>query len=193
MLLAGRLINRVGPRILLTCGFGLTVLSLWQMAGYNLQMSESTVIWSNLVQGIGLGFITVPLMTAAFFTLDPVLRPEGTSIYSLSRNLGSSIGISWMQTLLTRNTVAAHSSLVEHVTLYSPQVALSNLPAQMNLSTPGGLGVLEAEVTRQASMIGYVDDFKLMMVMTAVTIPLILLMRMRNTAAARDAVHVPLE
>lgn len=105
MLFAGRLVGRIDSRLIIALGFGLTALSLWEMAGYTPQITEWDIAWPGFVQGMGLGFTSVPLTTMTFSTLARHLRPEGTSIYSLSRNIGSSIGISVMQTLLVRNTV----------------------------------------------------------------------------------------
>lgn len=177
MTLAGRLVGPLKARNLIASGFAIAAFSLWQMAGYNLYMGEGTVIWSGFLQGLGLGLISVPLTTATFSTLDPQLRGDGTSIYSLSRNIGSSIGISFVQTELTRNTQIAHASLVEHINVYNPLALPDALPPLWNLHSASGLAALNAEVTRQASMIAYVDDFKLLFVLTLVVIPFLTLMR----------------
>src|SRR3546814_4188991 len=97
-------------RLILAMGFGLTAFSLWQMSGYTPQLSEWDIVWPGFIQGMGIGFTSVPLTTMTFSTLNQALRPEGTAIYSLSRNVGSSIGISVMQTLLVRNTARMHST-----------------------------------------------------------------------------------
>lgn len=148
-------------------------------------MDEGTVIWSGFLQGLGPGLISVPLTTATFSTLAPQLRGDGTSIYSLSRNIGSSIGISFVQTELTRNTQIAHSSLIEHINAYNPLAQANVLPWVWNLDTPSGLAALNAEVTRQASMIAYVDDFWLLFLLTLVVMPFLALMRppARKTSA----------
>jgi len=177
MMLAGRLVGPVNPRTLISAGFGIAAFSLWQMSGYSLYMSESTVIWSGIVQGLGLGLISVSLTTATFSTLAPHLRGDGTSIYSLSRNIGSSIGISFVQTEFTRNTQIAHSSLVEYVSRFNPLAQPDVLPSIWNLDTRSGIAALNAEVTRQASMIAYVDDFKLLFVLTLTVMPLLLLLK----------------
>jgi DHA2 family multidrug resistance protein len=109
-------------------------------------------------------------------------RSDGTAIYSLSRNIGSSIGISVMQTLLTRNTALFHSQMVEHINLASPAVQ-AGLPAVYNLATPQGLAALNNEVTRQASFLATLNDFKIMMAVTLASIPLLLLMRKQSHAA----------
>jgi MFS transporter, DHA2 family, multidrug resistance protein len=73
-------------------------------------------VWVGVVQGVGLGFLFVPLSAATLATLSPAQRTEGAGLYSLSRNIGSSVGISVVNALLTRNTQINHASIVEHVT-----------------------------------------------------------------------------
>ena len=174
MMLAGQLAGRFQARALIGAGFAISAFSLWQMSGYTFEMSEGVVIWTGFVQGLGLGLISVPLTTATFSTLDPMLRGDGTSIYSLSRNIGSSIGISFVQAQLTRNTQIAHSSLVEHVNPFNP---LLQAGSHWNTATASGLAALNAEVTRQASMIGYVDAFRLLMLLALSVLPFLLLMK----------------
>ncbi|WP_436659286.1 DHA2 family efflux MFS transporter permease subunit [Paraburkholderia xenovorans] len=177
MMLAGRLVGPLKPRNLIAIGFSIAAFSLWQMSHYNLDMAESTVIWSGFLQGFGLGFISVPLTTATFSTLAAHLRGDGTSIYSLSRNIGSSIGISFVQTELTRNTQVAHSSLVEHINAYNPLAQPDALPSMWDIHSSAGLASLNVEVTRQASMIAYVDDFRLLFMLALVVMPFLLLLK----------------
>src|SRR6204780_1042751 len=116
MLIAGRVIGKVDLRLTLLVGFLISAFALWQMTGYSLDLSEADIIVPGMIQGIGTGLVFVPLSAATFATLSPEMRAQGTSLYSLVRNVGSSIGISLVQTLLIRNTVIAHSSLAERVT-----------------------------------------------------------------------------
>jgi DHA2 family multidrug resistance protein len=181
MFISGRLMGKIDLRLIIGGGFALTAFSLGQMTGFDLQMSSSTVLWSGVAQGLGTGFITVPVAAAAFVTLPRSLRNEGTAMFSLMRNLGSSIGISAVQALLTRNTQIVHAQLAEHVTPYNPL-----LQAQLHGQSPTlqSMAGLNAAVTEQAAMIAYVDDFKVMMVLTLAALPLALLMRKGNAGAA---------
>jgi DHA2 family multidrug resistance protein len=110
------------------------------------------------------------------------MRAEGTALYSLVRNIGSSIGIAMVQALLVRNTQVAHASLGAHLTIANP--ALSDPSGAYNLASSGGAALLNAEITRQASMIAYVDDYWLMMILTAAVIPMLLLIRPPKRGAA---------
>jgi DHA2 family multidrug resistance protein len=185
MFIAGRLMGRVDVRLIIGAGFALIAFSLWQMTGFDLQMSSSPVLWSGVAQGLGTGLITVPVSAAGFATLNRSLRNEGTAIFSLMRNLGSSIGISAVQALLTRNTQIVHARLAEHVNPYNPL-----LQAQLHGQSPTlqSLAGLNAGLTEQAAMIAYIDDFKLMMVLTLAALPLVLLIRKGNAAAAAPVV-----
>ncbi len=177
MLVVGRLVGRIDLRILLAIGFAITAFSLWQMTRYNLMLTQSEIIWPSVIQGVGLGLIFVPLSAAAFATLAPQLRADGTAIYSLLRNIGSAIGIAVVQALLVRNTQLAHAGLVSNLSAANPTPSNSALAAAFNLAQPTGFIALNDEVTRQAAMIAYVDDFLFMLILTLIVIPLLLLIR----------------
>lgn len=177
MLLVGRLIARVDIRFLLLAGFSIAAFSLWEMSQYTLVLSEADIIWPGFIQGIGLGMIFVPLSTATFSTLSPEMRAEGTAIYSLVRNIGSSIGISLVQTLLTRNTQIVHAGLVEHVSHYNPIFTDEKVSSVYDINSVSGLVALNNEINHQAAMTGYIDDYWMMFILTITVIPLIFLMR----------------
>ncbi|MGH8712960.1 MAG: DHA2 family efflux MFS transporter permease subunit [Casimicrobiaceae bacterium] len=175
MMIVGRLVGRMDVRLIIAFGFLLTAWSLWQMTGFSLLMDSSLIIWSGVIQGIGTGFAYVPLAAVAFATLAPRLRNEGTAVFNLMRNIGSSIGISVVQIMLTRNTQIVHSTLAEHVTPYS-----HFLPSQIGpdgWTSAQGLAALNHRVTEQAAMIAYNDDFQMMLMLTLCVIPLVVVLR----------------
>jgi len=186
MMFVGRLVGKVDLRLLLGTGFLITAFSLWQMTQYTLVLSQSDIVWPGVIQGLGLGLVFVPLSAATFATLSPAMRAEGTAIYSLIRNIGSSIGIAMVQTLLARNTQTVHASLTEHITTTNPELL-------NNLATPEAAAALNNEITRQASMISYVDDFWLMMIATLCVIPLLLLIKPPAKAAPAAVDHAAME
>jgi DHA2 family multidrug resistance protein len=179
MFVVGRLVGKVDFRLVIAMGFGLTALSCWQMTHFYLQMDSSTVVWSGIAQGLGTGFVYVPLATATFATLQPTLRNEGTAIFNLSRNIGSSVGISVVETLLTRNTQILHSALAEHITPYMTGQAAP---------TGSALANINAAVTRQAAMIAYNDNFQLMLYLCLAAAPLVLLLRKGAVKPASEPV-----
>lgn len=193
MIFVGRIINRVDTRLIIGAGLLMTGLALWQMSHFALQMSMSAIIWSGVAQGVGLGLVFVPLSTISFATLSPGHRTEGAAIFSLMRNIGSSIGISMVEALLTENTQIAHASLVEHVRPDNPNFQSPNLQAPFSLSTQSGLEALNNAVTQQASMIAYIDDYHMMMLIALGVIPLLLLMRKPRGKPAHDPATAALD
>ncbi|WP_034187056.1 DHA2 family efflux MFS transporter permease subunit [Burkholderia seminalis] len=189
MLVVGRLIGRVDLRILIFMGFALTALSLSQMAGYTIVLSEHDIVWPGVVQGIGLGLVFVPLSTLTFATLTPEMRADGTAIFSLIRNIGSSIGISLVQTMLSQHTQIVHSSLVEYITRFNPML----LDATGAIPTVAQLAILDQQINAQAAMIGYIDDFKFMMWMSLLVIPLLLFVRPPRRGEASQQAHAVMD
>jgi MFS transporter, DHA2 family, multidrug resistance protein len=177
--------GKLDIRVIIGAGFALTAVACWQMTGFDLQMDSARLVWAGVLQGAGVGFVYVPLASAAFATLSPALRNEGTAFFSLVRNIGSSIGISVVNTLLTRNTQIMHAALGEHVNRYNPMLHATLPPGRPTLRT---LASLNATVTEQAAMIAYNDNFKLMMVLSVAAIPLVLMLRRGGGNAA--PVHV---
>jgi DHA2 family multidrug resistance protein len=194
MLIAGRIIGKVDLRLTLLVGFLTTAFALWQMAHYSLDLSPSDIIWPGVLQGIGTGLVFVPLSAATFATLAPEMRAQGTAIFSLIRNIGSSIGISLVQTMLVRNTVIAHAALTERVTAASSAWNNPAVAQAYDVARSSGAAFLDATVTQQAAMIAYIDDFWLMLFLTLIVIPLLLLIRppSRQRGAELDA-HAAME
>jgi DHA2 family multidrug resistance protein len=188
MFLVGRIINRVDNRLIILFGLALTAVSLWQMSGFSLDMGLAPVISSGLLQGFGLGCTFVPLNTLALSNLPRHIMTQGTAMRSLMRNLGGSFGISIFEALLAENTQIVHSRLVEQLRPDNPLAHTPYLAPPFSLTSPAGVAALNAEVTRQAGMVSYIDVYRLMMLIVIVTIPLLLLVRRadapRNRAAA---------
>ena len=195
MLIVGRLTGKVDLRILLTVGFGITAFSCWQMVHYDLTMTQSAIIWPGLLQGFGLGIVFVPLTAATFATLSPELRPDGTATFSLMRNIGSAIGIAVTQVLLVRNTQIVHAGIVENMSRANPTLFTSPLGTVLGLQHLPGVAALNDEVTRQAAMIAYLDDFRLLLILTLMVIPALVLVRppKKQQAPPGDAEVVALE
>jgi DHA2 family multidrug resistance protein len=152
-------------------------------------MNSQPVFWSGLIQGLGTGMAYVPLAAMTFATLPRDLRDEGTALFSLTRNIGSSIGISVVQALLISNTQIMHASLAEHVSPFN----LINRNPQLaeQLSSPQGIAALNAGLTGQAAMIAYINNFKLMLILMLLALPLLLLAR--RTTVTTGAPHVAAE
>ena len=188
MMAVGRLVTRFDVRIIMAVGLLLTAYSLWQMTQFSLLMNSWPIIISGIAQGLGVGLVYVPLSTVAFTTLPAALRNEGTAFFNLLRNVGSSIGISVVEFLLTQNTQRLHASLAEHVTPYTATDSTALTSAHLSTGSLRGLEALNATVTNQATMIAYIDDFRLMMVLTLATIPFLFIIKKVRPAAGSHAV-----
>jgi DHA2 family multidrug resistance protein len=177
MIVVGKIMTRVDARLLILLGLALTALSLYQMTGMSLEADEWFLIRTGALQGLGIGFVFPPLSTLAFVTLPPHLRTEAAGIFSLMRNIGASIGISVVETILVRTIQVNHQELVEH--LHPFAAALRALPPDSlwNMRTAASLMMMNGEVNRQAAMLAYVADFKFMMIVTLAVVPLLLLLR----------------
>ena len=191
MILVGRLVRVVDARILVVTGLSLTAWSLYDMTGFSPQMDDWLIIQSGIIQGLGLGLVFVPLSTIAFATLEPRFRTDAASLFSLVRNLGSSIGISVVTVVLTRNTQSNHSELSAAINPFNPN--LQGISPGAAAGNPTLLSQMDQLVNQQAAMISYVDDFKLMMIVTLCAIPLALLLRKPKAVASgggAPAVHM---
>jgi MFS transporter, DHA2 family, multidrug resistance protein len=177
MFLVAPLITRVDNRLIILFGLLMTSAAMWQMSQFSLQMSMASVVISGLMQGFGLGCTQVPLNIIALSTLPRHIMTQGTAIRSLMRNLGGSTGISILVATLAQNTQTVHSRLVEGLRADNPLAQAPYLAAPFSLTTPSGMAALNAEVTRQAAMVAYIDDFKLMMLIALASISLLLLLR----------------
>jgi len=185
MLVVGRLVGKVDPRLLVLFGLSLTAASLYQMTAFSLAMNDWPLIVSGVVQGFGLGFVFIPLSTVAFQTLDPRLRTEASGLFNLVRNLGSSIGISVMAALLVSNTQVNHADLASQISLFNPNLGNLGIPPSLLASQAGQVTAAQIDglITQQSVMIAYLDDFRAMFWITLCAVPMLLLLRYQKMPA----------
>jgi len=177
MLVVGRLMGRVSTRLLLGAGLGLTAWSLYEMTGWTPNVSQMTVVAIGVVQGVGLGLLFTPLSVATLSTLSSEQRAEGAGLFSLSRNIGSSVGISAVNSLLVANTQVNHADIAQHVTAVNRIFDNPTIAQYWNPVTAAGRAALDAVVTQQAQIIAYIDDYKLLMIATLIAIPLLIVFK----------------
>ena len=186
MLVVGKLIKKVDTRVLLGIGLALTAWSFYAMTGWTPNVSQMTIMGVGVIQGIGLGFIFVPLSVVTLSTLSSDLRAEGAGLYSLSRNIGSSVGISVVNSLLTTNTQVNHAEIVQHVTAVNRILSDQNIAEFWNPLTAAGRAALDAVITQQAQIIAYIDDYKLLMIATLAVIPLLIVFKQASDGDGKD-------
>jgi MFS transporter, DHA2 family, multidrug resistance protein len=171
-LICGRLIGKTSARLLVGIGFATGAYALYEMTSWTPDVSEWTMISVGFLQGLSLGFLTIPINIITFATLPSELRIEAAGIYSLMRNLGSAIGISVTGALLEMNTQVNHAIIAGGMSPFNRAVQGSR---SWNFGSTQGTTLLDQEITRQAQIIAYIDDFKLMLVIAVIVLPLLLL------------------
>jgi MFS transporter, DHA2 family, multidrug resistance protein len=188
MMVVGRVINRLDPRLFLAAGLALTAWSLGEMTTFTPDVSQSALVWNGVIQGAGLGFLFTPLSTVTFSTLPAELRTQGTSLFSLLRNLGSSIGVSVVMFMLERNTQAMHAQLSQFANPLNPALHGPWVGRIWNLGTLAGRAALDGAINRQAVIVAYMDDYRMMAILALAAMPLVLLLRRAKSATSDEHV-----
>ncbi len=163
--------TRIDVRLFVVGGLALVVYANWLMLFYSPAMDWRPVAVAGLLQGAGLGMLMPALTRAAFSTLDPKFRPEGTALFNLSRLYGSTIGIAVVQIFFYNNTQAMHLALAKDLTPYRAAAHVAG-----SLARPG-LAALNDMITGQAAFVAVIDQFKVMMVAMLIVSPLVLFLR----------------
>ena len=176
MIAGGRLMQRLDGRLVIALGMVMIIISLWMQTRFNLAMDDHLIIWSGAVQGLGVGLSLTTINYLAVATLPPALRTDGAAAYTLTRSIGSSIFIALMTSMLARNIQINHAEVGAAMrdasmpflmsAMYGGSYAIGRLAAMANV-----------EVTRQATMIAYIDDFWMMMWMVILAMPILLLIK----------------
>jgi DHA2 family multidrug resistance protein len=186
MWLVERLMKLMDARLLVLIGLGIVSFSLHLMAGFNLQVSERELIYTGVLQGLGLGLLFVPVSILTYATLSPSLRAEGTALFSLSRNLGSSVGVSIVMAALTRNMWINQQELAGRMQL-TPELMAALPPAPEMMGMPMAI---YSELAHQAAEIAYVNNFQLLMWISMASMPLVFLLSKLQAPPAQRQVPV---
>ena len=187
MMFAGRLAMRIDPRFLMTCGIALLLWSMWDMSGWTPRIDSTTLIIVTFLQGVGMGFVFVPLNLTAFATLAPHYRTDGSALMNLTRNIGSAIGVSVTTTVLATSVQVMHSQLSGYASGFNRALGINAPGLMMNPQIPFGLANLNGMIEMRAEVIAYSNDF---LFMTYVSLPaflIIWLMKKPNFSAQQPA------
>ncbi len=195
MILFGRIGNKVPPRVLICVGALLTSLTGFMLMDINPDTSSSQIFWPLVYRGMGSVLIFMPLSMA---TLGPLPKKDiaaGSGLYSLTRQLGSSIGIALITTLLARREALHRSVLVEKITAFRPAYdeRLSILSGGFSSAGAGqdargqALQIMDRAVNGQATLLSYDDLFFYVAVLFILSLPLLLLLGGKGGKAAQDA------
>jgi MFS transporter, DHA2 family, multidrug resistance protein len=179
---------------LIFVGMVLTAATLHEMVGFTNMTAGSTIVVVSIVQGIGLGLVFVPLSTVAFTTLPAHLRTDGSAILTLVRNIGSSIGIPVVIATLVNSTTVMHAQLAEYITPFNTALQVQDVLAVIDPATDAGRALIDNMLTQQATIIGFSNSFKLLMILSLVSLPFLLIIgssKVKTAAAGPpgEAVH----
>jgi DHA2 family multidrug resistance protein len=197
LILAGQLIGKIDGRILIAIGIVVRALSLFMLGSLNLQISMWNIVWPNIINGFANGFLFVPLTTLTVATLSNEEMGRGTGLYSLTRNMGASFGISMVTTLLVRGGQRHQDLLAGHLTPFNPAFRhlLNRLDrlfaSHVGLAAPlqRAYAVIYHLLQQQASLWAYVDDFRLLAILTLCCLPFLLLFRKGVTRSRQIPSH----
>ena len=191
MFVVGRLVSIVDNRLIMLVGISILAVSMYQMTHFSLLMGAGPIMLSGVLQGMGMGLLFVPLTTMAFSTLDTRFRTEAAGLFTLVRNVGSSVGISILAGVQIRASKMAYAEMIPHIRKDNP--AFLAQARQFNLSDPMTLAGLSGQVSRQAAMVGYIDAFKAIMIICFVAMPLLILLKQPKTRQTKTDSHMAME
>ena len=180
MMLMGRIINRVDPRLLIAMGVVIFTEGTHFTTQYSLTIDEFWVVFPLVIQGLGLGLVFVPLSTVAFSTLDPRYASEAAGLFSVLRTIGSAIGISIVATVMTDHSQIAWNQLGGFLNGENPALRDYLAHAHLSLHAAQTPYLLARELGRQSSMAGILDGYYLVTWSFAAMLPLVLLLRYKK-------------
>jgi DHA2 family multidrug resistance protein len=182
LMLVGRLVGKVDTRLLITIGFSVLAYSCWMFGGINLEIATINVMWPNIISGLAMGFVFVPLTTATMGELPNEQLGNAAGIFNLMRNIGGGMGISLVTTLVARGAQSHQAQMVAHLTPYDPAFQRFIETTAHGLSQYGdpvaagqqAYGVVGGLLGQQAALFAYVDTFRVLAVLCLLCIPLVL-------------------
>jgi MFS transporter, DHA2 family, multidrug resistance protein len=177
--LAGQM-GRLDPRIGMLLGLGLVALSGVMLMNFSIDTSFGQLAWMGFVQGLGTGLMWVPLSIVTFATLAPEKLPEAAALFHLLRNFGSSIFISLSVMAAVRTARINYAELSEHISSLKETIHLPWVAGPRTLDNLPDLLALAGEVDRQAQLIGHLNAFALYTAAAVLTMPFLLLVRIRK-------------
>jgi len=197
MPLVGFLLSRYDARYLLIFGLSMLSFSLYHMTSFNLGIDFKTAALARVLQAVGLAFLFVPINTAAYAYLPREKNNAASGLMNLARNIGGSVGISFVTTMLDRRTQKHLSDLMSHLTSANSQFQAMIRGVAQSLMAHGtsaadaqqqAYGVVQNIIQQQATMLAYIDNFYILATIILAMVPLVFLMR-KTKSSGEMAVH----
>ena len=193
MIIVGRLIGKINGRYLLLFGFSLLAFSTYLFSDINLQISMGSIVWPGVMSGFAMGFVFVPLTTMAMGTLANDQMGNASGVFNLMRNTGGSLGIAAVTTMLSRGAQIHQAALASHLTPYDPafQQRLHDLTGTISGQSLSqqAYGSIYGMLVRQASVMSYIDNFRLLSFLCVICIPLVFLFKSVKRSKAPVSMH----
>jgi DHA2 family multidrug resistance protein len=198
MPVVGFLIAKIDPRKLLSFGLIGGAISLYALGSLNLQAGYWNIFWPQFFQGITMGLIFVPLTTVTMSLIKKEELGNATSLFSLMRNLGGSVGIAAIATILSRTAQAQFNVLGTHVSGFDTNVrmlldqirgAFIARGMDFTSASSAAYAALAGMVQKQAVMVAFVNLFRLLALVFAIVVPLVFLMKKPRHTQSPGPVH----
>jgi DHA2 family multidrug resistance protein len=198
MPVVGILVSKVDTRILITFGCLVCSIALFWMAGWDLQLDYSHAVRARMLQSFGLAFLFIPINVAAFAYVSKEKTNMGTGIINLARNVGASVGIATVTTMLERRTQLHQTRLVENINSLNPVMTTMTNGNTARLISYGSnashaavqaKGMIYNLVQGQAAMLAFIDNFKMLGVVFLAVIPVLLMMKKPRVPAGGVPAH----
>ncbi len=190
---AGRLVEKRNPKVILVIGIVVSGLSTYMMSLFNLQAGFWTLVWPRVILGIGMGFLFIPLTTLTLSHIPKEKMTDATAMYNLLRNIGGSVGVAYVTTVLSRRAQFHQSRLIEHLTPFDRayQIGRDKLEGFLQFRGADSMspdGLIHAELLRQSNMAAFNDAFLLVSLLMALILPLVFIMKWNRQKGQKPAI-----
>jgi DHA2 family multidrug resistance protein len=198
MAIVGRNAQKLDARYTVVAGASLFMVSMWQLSRFTLDSGSGELFWPLVLRGIGLGLIFVPLTSASMAELSVRQLAQGTGLFNLTRQLGGSLGIALMATLLSRFTATRHAVLTEHIAAIDiagqnrlDMIARGLMAHGVNpiVAKQQALFVLDRQISAQASVLAFSKIYLLNGIILLGALPLLLLWKTGRGRGSTGPAH----
>jgi len=197
MVAIGKLSEKVNARLLMNVGWFFLIYSAWELGNITTDISTGNLNWPNIVTGLGMGFLMVPLMTASLNDVPNEQMGNASGVFNLARNIGGGIGISLTTTWVARGTQTHQALLGGHLNPYDPEFqqrfqtiagALSQYGDSVSAQRQAH-GLLYGIVQQQATLFAFVDTFRLLALLCLLCVPIVFLLKKAKSSGGSVAIH----
>jgi len=173
--LAGKIIQKNNPKWTLMLGIIISALSTYLMSKFTLQTDFWSFVWPRVILGIGMGFLFVPLTTLTLSHISKEKMAEATAMYNFLRNIGGSVGVAFITTMLSRRTQFHQSRLSEHINVFNKNYQMIKWKIS-TFSIPSADALIYKKLIKSSSMLAFNDVFYLLSLLLILILPIVIFM-----------------